>query len=64
MEVKKSLPIMYWIHKLHKNPVGSSFIMVSKNYSTKPLSKAVCSVFKFIYSQIENFYHKSKSLSY
>ena len=48
---------MYWIPKLHKNPVGSWFIIVSKNCSTKPLSKAV------IYSQIENFHRKSKFLS-
>ena len=27
----KSLPIMYWIPKLHKNLVGSRFIITSKN---------------------------------
>ena len=27
----KSLPVMYWIPKLHKNPVGSRFIIDSKN---------------------------------
>ena len=27
----KSLPIMYWIPKLHKNLVGSQFIITSKN---------------------------------
>ena len=51
---------MYWIPKVHKNPVGSRFIIASKNCSTNPLSKAVSNVFKPIYSQIENFYHKSK----
>ena len=51
---------MYWIPKFHKNPVGSRFIIASKNCSTNPLSKAVSNVFKPIYSQIENFYHKSK----
>ena len=59
----KSLPIMYWIPKLHKNPVGSWFIIVSKNCSTKPLSKVVFNVFKLIYFQIENFHCKSKFLS-
>ena len=59
----KSLPIMYWIPKLHKNPVGSWFIIASKNCSTKPLSKVVFNVFKLIYSQIENFHCKCKSLS-
>ena len=41
----KSLPMMYWILKLHKYPVGSRFIITSKNFSTKPLPKAVSSVF-------------------
>ena len=59
----KTLPIMYWIPKLNKNPVGSRFIIVSKSCLTKPLSKAVSNVFKLIYSQIENFHRKSKFLS-
>ena len=46
----KSLPIMYWIPKLHKNPVGSRFLITSKNCLTKPLSKEVFNVFKRIYS--------------
>ena len=54
---------MYWIPKLNKNPVGSRFIITSKNCSTKPLSKAVSNVFKLIYFQIENFHPKSKFLS-
>ena len=57
----KSLPMMYWIPKLHKNPLGSRFIIASKNCSTKSLSKAVFNVFKLIYSQIEN--RKFKFLS-
>ena len=32
----KSLPIMYWIPKLNKNPVGSRFIIASKKCLTKP----------------------------
>ena len=54
---------MYLFPKLHKNPVGSRFIIASKNCSTKPLSKVVSNVFKLIYSQIENFHCKSKFLS-
>ena len=46
--------------KLHKNPVGSPFIIASKNCSTKSFSKAVSNVFKLIYFQIENFRRKSK----
>ena len=60
---KKSLSIMYWIPKLHENPVGSRFIIASKSCSTNPLSKAVSNVFKLIYSRIENFQRKFKLLS-
>ena len=49
----KSFLIICGISKLHKNPVGSRFIIASKNCSTKPLSNAVSNVFKLIYSQIE-----------
>ena len=59
----KSLPMMYWIPKLHKNPVGSRYIIASKKSSMKPLSKAVSNIFKLIYSQIENSHHKSKSIT-
>ena len=44
----KGLPIMYWIPKLDKNPVGSRFIIASKKCLTKPLSKAVSNVCKLI----------------
>ena len=54
---------MYQIPKLHKNAIGFRFIIVSKNCSTKPLSKAVSNVFKLIHFQIENFHRNSKFLS-
>ena len=56
----KSLPIMHWFTKLYKNLVCSLFIIAPKNCSTKPLSKTVSNAFKLVYSQIENFHHKSK----
>ena len=59
----KSLPIMYWIPKLNKNPIGSQYIIASKKCLMKPLSKAVSNIFKLIYSQIENSHHKSKSIT-
>ena len=59
----KSFSIMYWIPKLYKSPVDSQFIMASINCLTKVFPKAVSNVFKPIYSQIENFYCKSKFLS-
>ena len=59
---EKELPSMYWIPKLHKNPVGKRFIIASKTCSTKKLSKSISSVFKLIYHQVENFHKKSKFL--
>ena len=50
----KSLPIMYQIPKLHKNPVESRFIIASKNFSTRLLSKTVSNVFKLIYCEHNN----------
>ena len=60
---EKILPLMYWIPKMHKNPVGARFIIASKICSTKQVSKAVSNVFKLVYSQVENFHKKSKFLS-
>ena len=40
-EKEKSLPIMYWMPKLHKSPSGKRFIVASSTCSTNPLSKAV-----------------------
>ena len=57
------LPIMYWTPKLHKSPVGARFIIASKHCSTKPLSKTVSDVFKFIYKQVESFHTKAKFIS-
>ena len=57
------LPAMYWIPKLHKTPIGARFIIASKSCSIKPISKAVSSVFKLIFKQIELFHAKSKFYS-
>ena len=62
-EKDKCLPIMYWMPKMHKNPIGFRFIIASKNCSTKPLSKVVSKIFRLFIEQIENFHKKSKFLS-
>ena len=62
-ENDKCLPIMYWIPKMHKNPVDSRFIIASAKCSTKPLSKAVTKVFKLIFTQTKRFHAKSKFYS-
>lgn len=58
-EREQCLPIMYWIPKMHKNPVDARFIVASAKCSTKPLSKVVSGVFKLIFMQIRNFHDKS-----
>ena len=58
-----SLPDIYWIPKMHKNPIGSRFIIASTKSSNKPLSKIVSNTFKMIFKQIENFHEKSKFYS-
>ena len=42
----KSLPIMYWKQKLHKEVIGARFIIVSKKCSTKLISKVLSNAFK------------------
>ena len=55
----KTLPIMYWLLKIHKTPIGSSPGLASKTWSTKKLSTTVSKVSKIINNCMENFYNKS-----
>ena len=59
-EKEKDLPTMYWIPKMHKNPIKHRFIIASKTCCTKPVSKSVSSAFKLIHRQTENFHRLSK----
>ena len=56
----ETLPIMYWMPKMHKKPSGARFIVASSNCSTKPLSKTISHIFKLIFEQVQNFNLKSK----
>ena len=56
---EKSLPIMYWLPKMHKNPIGARFIVASNQCSTKPLTKVVSKIFKMIFTHVENFHKKT-----
>ena len=56
---QKTLPIMYWIPKMHKKPTGKRFIVASSKCSTKPLAKVISKIFKLIFNQINNFHDKS-----
>ena len=57
------LPRMYWLPKLHKNPIKARFIVAAPKCTVKHLSKNVTSVFQLFYKQIEAYNHKSKFFS-
>ena len=66
LEVEPSnhtLPIMYWMPKMHKTPSGARFIIASSKCSTKPLSKNISHIFKLMFEQIQNYHLKSKFYS-
>ena len=47
----KTLLLVYWIPKMHKNPVGSSFIIASLKYKLKPFPKDITAIFKLFYEK-------------
>ena len=55
----KTLPDIYWIPKLHKNPAKFRFIIASKCCTTKTVSKNLSSIFTLIQKQIETYYAKA-----
>ena len=57
------LPKMYWLPKLHKNPIKARFIVAAPKGSIKSLSKNVTSAFKLFYKQIEAYNQKSQFFS-
>ena len=48
-EKEKTLPLMCWIPKMHKNPTGARSITAFKICSTKQILKSVSHVFKLVY---------------
>ena len=60
---QKDLPIAYWLVEMHKTPVGFDFIVASKQFRTKPLTKTVSNIFKMIYSHVESFNNQSRFYS-
>ena len=59
----QDLPVMYWIPKMHKNPISFRFIIASPVCSVKPLSKDITSIFKLFYEKVERYHTKGKALS-
>ena len=49
----KSLWIMYWTSKMHKEAIGASYIAASKK--AIQISKAASNSFKLIFHQIQKF---------
>ena len=56
----QDLPAIYWIQKMHKNPISFGFIIASPVCSIKPLSKDVTSIFKLFYEKVERYHTKRK----
>ena len=49
----KDIPLIYWVPKMHKNPIGSRFIAGSKICSIKPLSKCFSKALKLILNHMK-----------
>jgi hypothetical protein len=54
-ETQESLPFLYWIPKMHKNPSKQRYIAASHSCSTKPLSKMITFCLKLIQNTCSNF---------
>ena len=54
------LPVMYWIPKMHKNPISFRVIITSPVCSIKPLAKDITSIFKLFYEKVERYHTKRK----
>ena len=58
-EEEKKLPQIYWMPKLHKNPIKFRFIIAAPSCSIKPLSKALTKIFKLFFRQVQTYNEKS-----
>ena len=54
---------MYWIPKMHKDPIKFRFIVAAVKCSLKPLAKTITNILKRFYKQIETYNLKSKYYS-
>jgi hypothetical protein len=54
-----TLPDIYWLPKLHKNPLKFRFIIASKHCTTKSLSKDISSIFTLFQKHIETYHNKA-----
>ena len=49
----------HWISKRYKLPIGTRFIIASKQCVIKPLSKNITTAFKLLYISVQKYYDKS-----
>ena len=54
------LPNMYWMSKMHKNPIKARFIIASPKSSLKPLASTVTSIFRLFFRQIQTYNDKCR----
>ena len=62
-EDMSTLPDIYWIPNLHKNPVKFRFIIASKHCTTKTLSKNISSIFSLFQKHVETYHKKTHFFS-
>ena len=56
----RRVPIMYWIPKMHKNPIKARFIIASPKSSIKPLARTIISIFRLLFRQIQTYNGKCR----
>ena len=52
------LPNMYWMPKMHKNPIKARFIIASPKPSIIPLARTITSIFRLFFRQIQTYNDK------
>ena len=51
----KQLPAFYWLPKVHKNPIGSTFIAASSACTTKLLSQLLTCSLKLVTKHFKQY---------
>ena len=54
------LPNMYWMPKMHKNPIKARFIIASPKSSIKPFARTITSIFRLFFRQIQAYNDKCR----
>ena len=54
------LPNMYWMPKMHKNPIKARFIIASPKSSVKALARNITSAFRLFFRQIQTYNNKCR----